>query len=727
MAPPTKPRRFLPQPVEETSRSSRKNNVKHVEDTGGDTKSSRTDLQPIHSDHPTLPGVPNTRPPDAKPRRFAPEPVETSTKSSRRKFAPEPVETSSRSSKDKQKEESSSKPRRKFAPEPVETSARSSKDKREEDTPKPRRKFLPEPVETETKSRRKKDARVELDYSAEDGPAVVSEASSTASSQAPSRTSSGNRKFSPELLETAKGKYRHAVVKSPSKSKHPEPESPPSEREAADDVPPIEESKFSAANLAKKNHEEHRRKSFMVPDLPMIESDSGDDSEAPSLTNSRSSAESELPKAARRTAGGDSYTDYVLRLAAQSATEKELQDQAMAAYINERQHEPVAHYGYDDEDEGPVRVGKLSTEGGVDLRTFRRSSQDDLDWEMQNMRNHHEKLDKMKRDFKNDVAGASRFSAAALVTRHHMERKELKAKKPKADEQSELARMRAAASPPMLGTDLVFPYTISPKMTRCDTDQVPRPRTYDSDGDDEDEGAENQQMWGAKVNVQQHGFDGLWMGMCQRDDEEVSRPTTPIRSGIQTPAHEVANPFDAQHPGRMTPGRRGNQTPGRKVAKLWGAAKNVPLTPPRSADSEDAFTSSIDKKLLLEKQIEEEFPDGVITQIYNYLSLGYPSLAWGFDEELSKISKVTVEELRKDDLNADAKGYVGAPEGDGVDEDDVRGKCKRWDALKLYVREWARQSPGFAAMDGVGQGVKVGKKGAGWGGGAAVRRGSWGH
>ena len=698
MAPHSKPRRFLPQPVEESARTSRKKKPVELEQT------NLEDSAPPDSDNPTVQGVPSTKPPTSGVR-FAPEPVETTSRSSRRKFAPEPVESSSRSSKDKGE---STRPRRRFAPEPVEESTRSSKDKNQADTSaKPRRKFAPEPVETQSISRRRKaPEKVEqYDFAAEDGPA--------ASSSPPSRGSSGGRKFSPELIETAKGKYRHSIVKPPVRQKPP---SPPPEEET-DEVAPIEESKFSAANLAKKHHEDKRKGSLMVPDLPTIESDSGDDSEAPSLTNSRSSAESEQRQNSRR-AAGDSYTDYVLRLAAQNSTEKELQSQAMAAYINERVHEPVAHFAFDDEDDGPIRVGKLSGQKGVDIRTFRRSSQDDLDWEMQNMRKHHEQLEQAKKDFKHDTAGQSRFSAAALGMRHHMEeQKEKKAKKPKPgeDEQSELAKMRAAASPPMLGTDLVFPYTISPKMTRCDTDHAPRPRTNDSDDEVEEEGDQN--LWNTKVHVQKEATAGLWGGMCQRgeNDGRSSRPQTPTRSGIQTPAVERGNPFESSTPGR------GQRTPGRRKQLNFLALTSTTTT---MTNGEDVFTSAIDKKLMLEKQIEEEFPDRVVTQIYNYLSLGYPSLAWAFDEELAKISRIPMEDLRKDDEQMDAKGYVGVPEGTGCEEVDVvGGKCRRWEALRLYVREWARQSPNFMSE---GERMKGGR-GEAWGGGAAVRKGSWGH
>ena len=701
MAPQSKPRRFLPQPVEVSTTSSHKKKPVETEQTNAE------DAAPAPSNDPALSGVSTTRSLPSDARRFAPAPVETTSRSSRRKFAPEPVETSSRSSKDKTED---TRPRRRFAPDPVESSARSSKDKEQTDTSiRQRTRFAPEPIETQSIRRRRKAPQIEdtYDYAAEDGPP----ASSIQDPDSASRKSSGGRKFSPELIETAKGKYRHQVLKSVVKQKPP---SPPPEEET-DEVTPIEDSKFSAAALAKKHHKEERKNTLMVPELPTIESDSGDDSEAPSLTNSRSSAESEQRQHSRR-AVGDSYTEYVLRLAAQH-TDKEMQEQAMAAYINERPHEPVAHFAFDDEDDGPIRVGKLSTQKGVDIRTFRRSSQDDLDWEMQNMRRHHAQLEAVRKDFKHDTAGQSRFSAAALATRHHLEaQKEQKTKKQKTGEdESDFAKMKAAASPPMLGGDMVFPYTISPKMTRCDTDQAPRPRSNDSDDEEEEEGDQN--LWSTRVKVQKDATDGLWGGMCQRGGSGAvsSRPVTPTRSGIQTPAVERTNPFEPTTPGK------GQRTPGRR-AKM----NMLALTPTTStmANGEDLFTSTIDKKLMLERQIEEEFPDRVVTQIYNYLSLGYPSLAWAFDEELAKISRIPVADLRKDDEQTDAKGYVGVPEGTGCEEVDVvGGKCRRWEALRLYVREWARQSPGFMTE---GERLKGGRM-EGWGGGAAVRKGSWGH
>ncbi|EXJ74022.1 uncharacterized protein A1O5_02316 [Cladophialophora psammophila CBS 110553] len=733
MPPPqTKPRRFLPQPVEETFRSSRKKNiVDGIDDSvtargvgsGPSNDSSASSVSPPN-DPPSLSGVHGSGA-SAGPTRFAPEPVETSTRSSRRKFSPEPIETTTRNSKDRDnllKEEAAPKPRRRFAPEPVETTTRSSKEKKPQDgdlttSTRPRRKFAPEPIETSTVTSRRRDP---------DPEDLDEEPPKTGDSSASSRASTGPRKFSPELLETAKGSYRRVHLPTPEARPSPPPSrrapSPPpeEEEEQPEEISGVEESRFSAAALARKTPEALRQHSFAVPDLPIIESTSeDDDSEAPSLSDSPSSVESVAKRAPP--SAKDSYTEYVLRLAAETVSEKELEEQAMAAYINERPHEPVDHFAIsrEDDEDGPLPVPMFQGEKGADARTFRRSSAAELNLELENMRKHHEQLEAAKQELKADTAGQSRFSAAALATRHALEAKGLKrTKKPRAEEEDpELARMRAAASPPMLGGSLVFPFTISPKMTRCDPDQPPRPRNAESD--DESTEPSSPHLWKAHKKHENNTGEGLWMGMCQAGLWQPRSPQNGLRSGIQTPspvtpAGERNNPFEANTPGR------GYQTPGRRRQPLSGLCY-LPLTPPRSQDGEDQFTSTIDKKLRIEKQIEDEFPNRVITQIYNYLSLGYPSLAHMFDEELSKISRIPIEELRKDDNNVDAKGYVGAPEGGGWDEAEVIGKCKRWEALRLYVREWARQSPNFA------DDRRRACLGADEDWGARARKGSWAH
>jgi len=157
-----------------------------------------------------------------------------------------------------------------------------------------------------------------------------------------------------------------------------------------------------------------------------------------------------------------------------------------------------------------------------------------------------------------------------------------------------------------------------------------------------------------------------------------------------------------------------------------------------------------------EEKIAAEFDDHFVTQVYNYLSLGYPATARQYDGELSKISRIPVDELERDDEDimedlwgVDEQGHQKADglvmngqhrkeedEGDGVDgehhhrkkvkatghimldseaKDGVKeeDRCPRWKALKLYIYEWARQHPDLNAISPLAWGVQE-------------RRGSWG-
>jgi len=115
----------------------------------------------------------------------------------------------------------------------------------------------------------------------------------------------------------------------------------------------------------------------------------------------------------------------------------------------------------------------------------------------------------------------------------------------------------------------------------------------------------------------------------------------------------------------------------------------------------------------MEVTIEEEFGDDFVTQVYNYLSLGYPAIARNFDEELAKISHVPVMELRQDDHLAKSTGYIRLGEdGNLVNADITEESCTRWRALRIYVQEWARQQPNMSEVSSGGAGI-------------AVRKGSW--
>ena len=169
----SKPRRFLPQPIEESNWSSRKQRQGNEID-GGVGKENRLSGKPDH--HGAADHIADVK--QAPRRRFAPEAVEISSKSSRRRPIPAPVETSTRSSKDRPKEADA-----------------------DHEAPKPRGKFLPQPVETTTNVRRRRP------------PSPEDDSGSSRSSSPVSRSSSGSsRRFKPELISTDKGSYRRAIL-----------------------------------------------------------------------------------------------------------------------------------------------------------------------------------------------------------------------------------------------------------------------------------------------------------------------------------------------------------------------------------------------------------------------------------------------------------------------------------------------------------------------------------
>ncbi|EQL01336.1 hypothetical protein OCS_02944 [Ophiocordyceps sinensis CO18] len=84
-------------------------------------------------------------------------------------------------------------------------------------------------------------------------------------------------------------------------------------------------------------------------------------------------------------------------------------------------------------------------------------------------------------------------------------------------------------------------------------------------------------------------------------------------------------------------------------------------------------------------------------------------MARSFDDELSKISRVTTEELGRDDDRQMAKGHMLEMRLDDTPED---GRCPRWRALKVYILQWARSHPDLDSLDPLAWGVRE-------------RRGSW--
>jgi hypothetical protein len=158
------------------------------------------------------------------------------------------------------------------------------------------------------------------------------------------------------------------------------------------------------------------------------------------------------------------------------------------------------------------------------------------------------------------------------------------------------------------------------------------------------------------------------MGTCSKDEDQT-RQVHGLFPGIVTPMPRI----DSSGVGKgLSPSPSHTH-----LDRLAASPGNSKLRKPTSPN--------------LQKAIESEFPDTFVTQIYNYLSLGYPCLARHYDQELSRISGISLEDLRWDDLNTDARGYVVAPE-----HDTLTNACARWKALRLYIQEWARQEPGMA-------------------------------
>ena len=384
------------------------------------------------------------------------------------------------------------------------------------------------------------------------------------------------------------------------------------------------ESRFSYASLLRRQRT--RRHSFQVPDLPTISStldegaenaealsalassESGDDSTEPSNSNER-----------RRESCGEPYYGYSLSISPRSA-QKQLKEQALAAFPNEQAHEPVDHFVVDwDEDED---LGHTK---------FRRASSPDLPWALEHMRQHKEQA-----EMRNE-AEAMRDqppAAAAAASRHGIR-----------------LETNQTATPPMLGEDLVFPQSMSPEGTMY--------------AKDIDTG-----LWGTTAKPgNDGGGGGLWMGTCNNGVEE-KRSKTRKGSLLGIPTLEPA-------PVTTRPNTDDDDV------------KDIIIVP--EPIDEGPETEDVEMEDVPEQNDANEFHDGFVTQIYNYLSLGYPCVARYYDYELSEISGIPVQELRRDDLRTDAKGYAGITHNEARPK-DVESKCRRWMALRLYIQEFARQT-----------------------------------
>ncbi|KAL8820336.1 MAG: hypothetical protein Q9223_001416 [Gallowayella weberi] len=673
-------------------------------------------------------------PPPPPRRRPLPQPVEN-TKRVQRRFAPEPVETTARSNRPPQGQDlppadAAPRPSR-ILPQPVDSSARSSKKlNKHNDT-----------ASTAAASGSNPLSGVKLSE-----PIESCKSSSKARKFAPQlvETTSRHRKRGdtlPAVLDTDKTEYspaepirllRHLQTSSrPAAVPIPPANSP---IVSTDQVPQLHESRFSYASLSKRTSIEQpdRRHSFRRPELPDIPSQTEEESEesdgSSCLSQSTTpSAESEEEVELRRnasTAQGGKTSGYLLSLAAQAA-EKQLREQAMAAYPNEHSHEPVDHFAIDREDGGEEGTGVLSRSvtypppaSSESASVSRRESH--AGWDAADMRKHKDTFKggqpkdhkdrecsmavNRKRSVKEPTEGyhhghrQDHHHVNQHHEHHHHHKRRPSQPKDKTlpknvvgalQKDDQMKPMQKAASPPMAGQNLKFPRCNSPRQTRLDVGQHPGISLHFSHSKSRDHSG----LWTPHSGAsRQNSKSGLWMGVCALSAQKPTGPAM-LQTGLITPAVDRDDPFTSSH---------------------GASTQQLPPSPPTSIGS--SKSCCLDEVLTREKVIKEEFHDGFVTQVYNYLSLGYPALARKYDKELSKITRIPIEDLRQDDQQTNAKGYVGAPEGTGSDLRGVQeGQCQRWTALRLYVTEWAKQQSQMGLRDGAANDE--------WG--ARARKGSW--
>lgn len=513
-----------------------------------------------------------------------------------------------------------------------------------------------------------------------------------------------SRKFTPQLIESSSRRRKNTdncpVVQQTEKVDASSGDHAHEPRHLdRDRIARLSESRFSSAILKKKECRQHSYRATTLPNIESSGSDGSNDSDCPRVSTTAPSSASTKPKNAgpERGRSGENTRSYLLKVAAETA-EKQLREQAMAAYPNERTFEHVDHFAVGDEQDD--YDGGLAGDTPKAHRRNSRASRGDSDAGLTaaELRKHHEILGQhanrgnatqeqefdRRRSTKGPLQGPRRPSNGghrqmSVISQKHGGFK------------PEIEKMRNAASPPMAGEDLLFPICPSPKQTRLDVGHYPHgPKDGRAASPREQTG-----LWVPSCVAKPSGSAncGLWMGTSAGPANENPRN---LQTGLLTPGREQDDPFASSS-------NSYDQT-------------ELPPSPPRS--QHDSQSPGLNSVLLTDEEICLEFHDAFVTQVYNYLSLGYPSLAHRFDGELSKITRIPVEELRKGDHKTNAKGYIGAPEGAGRDTNiaDLQdGGCARWSALKKYVHEWAKQQWHIAARTD-GQNGEWGHR---------AKRGSW--
>ncbi|PYH44802.1 uncharacterized protein BP01DRAFT_416432 [Aspergillus saccharolyticus JOP 1030-1] len=491
-------------------------------------------------------------------------------------------------------------------------------------------------------------------------------------------TKVGFRRFPPQLMETDTRSFRRTDTLSQEGRKQKPQQEALNLLTAVGDVTYIHrhlahESRFSY--MALRQRQETRRHSFRIPNLPAIPSSFP---ESPHRVEKHNKAG--LNKSISL---GDKSPELLFTIAAITA-EKQLKEQALAAFPNEQDHQPVDHFAIDREDE-EIYSNEVTIPAHFDVstsRAHRRTSSADLSWELEYMRRHKEEAEMSDRAMAR--TRGSPFSPMNDV--HSLGTKPQVTHQDNRVKGRDLATVKSDTTPRMLGEDLIFPQSLSPESTICEGSNiqhnVTRNRLCGCSG-----------LWYGPAGAHDRPSNGgLWKGTCQpQNPQQTQSPQQSVVCPVpQRYKTSTLQPSDADHARTNRPTQRG---PGE-------------ITPTISMANQD----------FRHEPLESELHDGLVTQIYNYLSLGYPCVARYFDHELSRISGISVADLRQDDLKSDAMGHVGVSDSLSKGADTSTGICMRWRALQLYILDWARERhrTGYLDMNG--------EHGA-WG--VCERKGSW--
>ncbi|KAI9901369.1 hypothetical protein N3K66_003186 [Trichothecium roseum] len=584
----------------------------------------------------------------------------------------------------------------------------------------PRRRFAPVPIETTFQSVRKPGAPNSSQNRHGMGPSA--ELTPDASPRSPSpmpRVFQERRRFAPQLIETSR-RTRRAGDAGPTTR--------PTDKT---DITPYTKNIYTTTS---KPRGRRRNSSIDEPTL-------------------------HIPPTRRETEE-EGVKEYLLELAAKAA-ERQIQETALAAFPNSRPREGgIAHFYFRESsssDESPEATP--ATEPHEKPRTRRKSSNLGLNWWHKHMQDHaehlaHERgedemdedvivdedkefimrsdseLDQMELPAPPDALWTTTNKVVAENVRDAVARGPVfDDRTPSPDEvmhdisaipskpvekivpdagfgsfgkpfggfpplKTDPQQARKGVSPPMLGKDLTFRECPSPKFTKLETDHS------------------FFQQQAELLARDTTGNGGLWGGYCFKSDPNADDgPYNYAPRMIETPKH-TRTPEEADVDSHISD----------EPSSIFSSADlaNTNPTAERRPNGDNVggvhMLHGLGERLQKEKstseryeKIAQEFNDEFVTQVYNYLSLGYPATANHFDEELAKISGVCVAELRRDDAKQMAKGHMLEMSLEDEPED---ARCPRWKALKTYVTEWARQHPDLDNLDPMAWGVRE-------------RRGSW--